>query len=229
MAAVSQPIVFGKEKKDRVADCQKNKTAAHCYRIDIGPNYDHPEHGYALSPADKAVSPDLLVSTECIKGIECPGILAKGAPNYWDLAWEKLAKEYRKGDLNTIGMAVNSADPGFGRDRNQLHIHVRSIDSRVQNQLDRYDKGRKIETLRWGVLSIDDPTDIKGHGPHNYRVLRLEGDNDLGGHNLFELVYEELVKKYGAKAAENMQHQTLVVAKRQSGGFYVLNSDRLSP
>jgi CDP-diacylglycerol pyrophosphatase len=202
-----------KKIDQRATDCQHNHQ--HCKWIDL-------TAGYALAPYDAQV-PNLLVPTKCIKGIECPVIREQSSPNYWDLAWQQLANQSWTTNKDIVGMAINSAGM---RHFNQLHIHVRSIDSAVQAELVGY--GNKIGQT-WVYLSINDPK-AKGGQPHQYRVRCLENDVDLANHPLFQLVYDKLKEEYrdGAKAAQHMQDQTLVVAKRNKG-FYVLNSDTTSP
>jgi CDP-diacylglycerol pyrophosphatase len=111
--------------------------------------------------------------------------------------------------------------PSRGHD--QLHIHVSCIQKGVQTTLDTLDGKGQIATKPedWGK-SVQP---IPAGGP-NYRLLRQD-ENVLSEHNLFKFLFEVLKKVWGdeTKAAANMPYQTLVVAKRKAGGFYILNSD----
>ncbi len=173
----------------------------------------------------------LLVAGECISGIECSDLWENKTPNYWELAWNEVAKVYLSSHLASIGMAINAKWTKYHnptRDYAQLHIHVSCIDKKVTDTLGPIDK--KINTPpHWIEQPIYSSTKAT---VNNYRVLRLNGDNDLASNNLFNLVYNELKKENmgdAKKAADYMQYQTLVVAKRGNGGFYILNSDTISP
>lgn len=207
---------------DRVVDCTSHqKDPKHCTRIYLTDRY-------AISPA--IGDPDLLVPTACIQGIECSTLWEHNTPNYWNLAWQAFStnpdylKKYRKDE---IGMAVNaklSHHTGKStRTHEQLHIHVRAIDSGVQSHLITQDKN--IGSTTWSMLLIKDH---KGE-EHHYRVLKVTTDNGLANLNLFNRVHN--VPEVGDS---NMQYQTLVVAKRPKNsaytgeGFYILNSDTIS-
>ncbi len=198
----------------RVKDCESNPK--HCEGVDPSPRH---EWVVSVKP-----SPDyLLMAGECIKGIECSVLWEHNTPNYWDLAWQEVAKKHLSGHLDKIGMAINakwthSNPPKPTRHDNQLHIHVSCIDPDVQKTLQKNDSNINPPPT-WYKLTITDPK----KEDRNYRVLRLENDGDLAKHNLFKLVYD-VVKKAG-----DMQYQTLVVVKRQPAGFYILNSDTSTP
>ncbi len=116
-------------------------------------------------------------------------------------------------------MVINARwDHAGGRihDYDQLHIHVSCIRTDVQKLLDTND--HQITTMpgNWkGSTQI-----IRGHP---YRVLRLDSVNDLAQQNLFELLHNMIGND------SDMPYQTLVVAKRPKGGFYILNSQSNMP
>ena len=78
----------------------------------------------------------LLIPTARVTGIEDPAILAPGAPNYWEAAWQArgLVQSLAKGPLPTsdLSLAINSID---GRSQDQLHIHIDCIRADVRDAL----------------------------------------------------------------------------------------------
>src|SRR5690242_15083383 len=90
-----------KKIEKRVQDCESaHYDPNHCKWID-------PKLGYALSPSD-ATTPDLLVATICLSGIECPAVWDGSTPNYWNLAWTKLALPFLSKNKEKIGMVINA-------------------------------------------------------------------------------------------------------------------------
>ncbi len=168
---------------------------SHCSNIDL-------QQGYALSPAN---APNLLVATKCTTGIECSTVWLNNTPNYWNLAWVHLASSQG----SRAAMAINAQHTKSGtptRTQNQLHIHVGHISASVMSALD----GFALKALpNWSVETIEG---------RQYRVAFLANNGDLANNNLFAVVHNTV-------GTANMQYETLIVAKRQKGGFYILNSD----
>lgn len=83
------------------------------------------ERGWALLKDLRGPAQFLLIPTARITGIEDPRLLARGAPNYWQAAWQERDKVAARAGLpaasERIGLAVNSA---LGRTQDQLHIHI---------------------------------------------------------------------------------------------------------
>jgi CDP-diacylglycerol pyrophosphatase len=203
--------------QQEVADCQ-NKGNCDLRKI-------YPKDGYA----EKGNSPNLLmVATDRITGIECPRLWANQTPHYWDLAWQ-VAKDLPAAAQDKVGMAMNARwdhEKKRIRDYDQLHIHVSCIRTGVQKYLDEHDSQITTTPGNWKDSKLTIGGDL-------YRVLRLDSADDLAQQNLFEsLFYDVLKKEYGGnetKAAQNMPYQTLVVAKRPKGGFYILSSQSNMP
>ncbi|GHO48387.1 CDP-diacylglycerol diphosphatase [Ktedonospora formicarum] len=199
-----------KNIEKRVHDCESDPN--HCKWID-------PKQGYALSPYD-AVTPDLLVATTCVSGIECPAAWDGTTPNYWNFAWTKLALPFLSKEKEKIGMAINAKQSGSGartRDFDQLHIHVQCIDSTIKGALE----SKESSIDKWPNHKV---MELNSHiGAKYYRVFKFENDSDLAITNLFKCVYYMI-----GQHQTNMDYQTLIVIKRNKGGFYVLNSDTVS-
>jgi CDP-diacylglycerol pyrophosphatase len=175
-----------------------------CQQVDL-------EKDFALIKAGRAHL--LLIPTARIEGIESPELLARGAPNYWEYAWE--ARDHLDkvgGDQLTrdkIGLAVNSRQ---GRTQDQLHIHIGCLrpDVRAALQVDEPDISRAWSKLPFAI------------GGDEYRIMRVDGDT-LGATNPFELVADGI-----PAARRDMASQTIVVAGMSFGdggsGFYVLTA-----
>jgi len=171
------------------------------------------DKGYAVVPDLKRSSQVLLVPTARIAGIESVELLAPGAPNYWQAAWEsRRYVERRLGrriPRDLVGMAINSP---YSRSQDQLHIHVDCVRPVLRDVL-------AAQTGRigfvWAYL----------HGPlgQPWKVRSLRGE-DLGEHDPFKLL-----ARGDAKARAHMNRQTLVVVGATladgSPGFYLLSSD----
>jgi CDP-diacylglycerol pyrophosphatase len=190
-----------------VNDCEKDNK---CHNI-------YPKEGYAL----KEKSPNLLmVATDRITGIECPKLWENKTPHYWELAW-KVAKRLPTAAQDRIGMAINAkydhnTPPKPIRKYDQLHIHVSCIHTDVQKLLETNDHQITTTPGKWK----DSTLTIRGN---LYRVLRLDSVNDLAQKNLFELLRAMVGND------PDMQYQTLVMATRPQGGFYILNSQSNMP
>jgi CDP-diacylglycerol pyrophosphatase len=151
-----------------------------------------------------------------IGGIESPEILAPGAPNYWQAAWQarrfvakKAGREIPRQDL---GLANNAASR---RSQNQLHIHIDCVRADVKQRL--AEAAGKIGSgigSQWRPLPMP-PAD------HRYLVRRIKSP-DLAGVDPFRLLAEGV-----PAAAADMGEQTLVVIGADFGGgkegFYILN------
>lgn len=153
----------------------------------------------------------LLIPTDRIPGIESAAILAPGAPNYWEAAWEarrlmadRLGKSVPRED---VGLAINSA---HGRSQNQLHIHVDCIAAEVRNRLR---QSAAAIGIAWTALD----TPLAGH---RYRARRLDGE-DLTA-DPFALLAED------GDAAAHMGDETLVVVGWEfaSRPGFILLADR---
>jgi CDP-diacylglycerol pyrophosphatase len=153
----------------------------------------------------------LLIPTIQIEGIESPNLLAPGAPNYWEYAWEARTRldQAAGGRLSRdqVGLAVNSAQ---ARTQGQLHIHIGCVRPEAR------------AALQASVTQVGDtwsrlPIRIAGH---RYRIMRMAGDG-LGAANPFKLLADGI-----PAARTDMASQTLVVvgAKFRDGknGFYLL-------
>jgi CDP-diacylglycerol pyrophosphatase len=144
----------------------------------------------------------LVMPTARIGGIESPEILAPGARNYWQDAWEaRRFVDQRAGKTmprETISLAINSAR---GRTQNQLHIHVDCARLDV------------IAALRDHAASLDTawkPFPVKLSN-HDYMARRID-QPDLAGVNVFVLLADGIP---GARA--DMAPYTLVVIGTPTG------------
>jgi CDP-diacylglycerol pyrophosphatase len=154
----------------------------------------------------------LVLPTDTLEGIESPSLLAPGAPNYWQYAWEarSFVEEAagRSIPRDYVGLAINSAK---GRSQNQLHIHVDCVRRDVIATLKHYQAAVGPE---WRAV----PVRFRGH---RYLAMRIDG-TDLGKADPFQLLADKL-----PRARATMGDQTLVVIgatfKDGKPGFYILN------
>lgn len=160
--------------------------------------------GYALLKDPHAKTEILLAPTTRLVGIESPELLAPGAFNYWQAAWDARhliqGPEGRQAPRESIGLAINSA---FGRSQDQLHIHVDCVAPDVKAALDAHadEIGASWAPLGFALA-----------GKH-YRAMRLDGE-DLGERDPFKLLAQG-----SAEARADMGRQTLaVVGVRSSDG-----------
>lgn len=153
----------------------------------------------------------LLVPTDRISGIDDPKILASGAPNYWQYAWEARTYVEQRAAIkltrDDIGLAINSA---LARTQDQLHIHIGCIRPSVRAALRRREPAIGKTWSKLDVL-------IAGH---RYMAMRVEAE-DMQDVNPFRLL--------AATAAKTrMPNQTLVVIgttfTNGKNGFYVLSN-----
>ena len=168
--------------------------------------------GYAVLKDLHGATQLLLIPTDRITGIEAPQILAPGAKNYWQDAWQaRPLFERRAGPAprQDLGLAINSK---YGRSQNQLHIHVDCVRPDVRQALDANE--RQIGAS-WAKLDVD----LAGR---RYHARRLESA-DLSANDPFRLLAQD------PEARADMGRETLVVigANFKDGrpGFILL-SDR---
>ncbi len=172
-----------------------------CQSVDI-------QRGFALLKV--ASFHFLLIPTAKLVGIEGPQLLATGAPNYWEFAWEARTLLDDAGEhlsRDDIGLAINSAQ---ARTQDQLHIHIGCLRPDVRAALEIYERDVRKS---WSRLPF-------GVGGHRYRIMRLEGDS-LGAANPFAILADGI-----PGARQDMGSQTLVIAGARfrggGSGFYVL-------
>ncbi len=170
-----------------------------------------PRTGFAVLKDRDGATQFLLIPTARITGIESPDILAPGAPNYFQAAWDARRFVIQRAGValprQDIGLAINSAR---GRSQNQLHIHVDCVDPEVRRVL-------KAEEPSIGWRFSDERANLHGHG---YRVMKIASEN-LVGVNPFTVVAKAL-----PEARNAMGDQTIAVvgARFRDGrdGFYLL-------
>jgi len=169
--------------------------------------------GYAVLKDIRGATQYLLIPTARVAGIESPEILAPGAPNYWQAAWdarrfvdEKAGHQLPRED---ISLAINAATR---RTQNQLHIHLDCVRADVRATLAA--NAAKIGTA-WTSLALPP-------AGHPYMVRRIDSA-DLAGIGPFRLVADELP---GAKAAMGAQTMVMTGAPAEGAGqpgFYLLD------
>jgi CDP-diacylglycerol pyrophosphatase len=154
-----------------VPDEQTKQNPAPCVQVDIA-------QGYAVLKDLIGTTQFLLIPTARIGGIEDKAILAPGAPNYWDAAWQaRHYVEQRVGHplpRDALSLAINSTS---GRTQDQLHIHVDCLLPDVRAALVKYQAGI-------GPQWSDFPVPLAGQ---HYRAMRLLGA-ELGSTNPFRLL-----------------------------------------
>ncbi|HUO43544.1 MAG TPA: CDP-diacylglycerol diphosphatase [Burkholderiales bacterium] len=165
--------------------------------------------GYAVLKDRNGAYQFLLIPTRPISGIEDPALLAPGAINYWQAAWQ--ARRYVENALghplsrDRLSLAVNSRS---GRSQDQLHIHIDCIGETAWRALR---AGENRITAQWSSLSI---------AGHPYQVRRIEGET-LDNADPFEIVAGTL-----PAAKQAMADYTIFVAGAVFAdgkpGFYLL-------
>jgi CDP-diacylglycerol pyrophosphatase len=154
------------------------------------------ERGYAVLKDRAGVAQFLLIPSARLAGIESPELLAPGAPNYWQAAWQARrfveSRLPRKLARDEIGLAINSAS---GRSQGQLHIHVDCLRQDAR------------EMLRAHQGEIGSGWSMPGFalGGHRYLAMRIDGD-DLRDVDPFKLLADGVP---GARAS--MASQTLAM------------------
>ena len=177
--------------------CVPHEQAAHdpspCSFIDLAQGADK---GFAVLKDLNGVAQFLLIPTARIGGIEDPAVLAAGAVNYWQAAWQ--ARTFVEARLQTklprdaVSLAINSV---LGRSQNQLHIHIDCVRPDVQAIL-------RQNLDKVGTDWTPFPVDLAGH---SYRALRIQGDS-LSQADPFRLLAES-----DRHVAADMGMHTLVV------------------
>jgi CDP-diacylglycerol pyrophosphatase len=156
------------------------------------------------------------------KGIECPEIWHHTNPNYWRFAWDAannhLSSQVKK---DKIGLAINSR---AARTECQLHIHVSCIRSDVQTALKKADSKIPVYPHTWDLSKpVSLMTNTKG--PRDFLAFILPGSTLLfNSQNLFQVLHH-MITSQQMRPSTDMQYQTLVVAQRPLGGFYILTSE----
>jgi CDP-diacylglycerol pyrophosphatase len=147
----------------------------------------------------------LLLPKKRRQGIECSLIWQTQEWNYWRSAWQEATKAGSPSRVQypAIGLGVNSVNK---RKFKQLHIHMAGIQSQVQKDLKANEGSITKDPKNWK------DTRVKVMA-YNYRVLHVDDLNQ----NLFALAESNV-------ARTNMGEQTMLVTKRDAGGFYVLDS-----
>lgn len=187
-----------------VPDQLRRHNPAPCATVDVA-------RGYAVLKDIRGDYQFLLIPTARVSGIDDPAILAAGAPNYWQYAWQaRRYLEQRVGHAvprTMLSLAINSS---VGRSQNQLHIHVDCVRADVRAALERYQRsiGRS-----WAPF----PVPLAGH---HYRVMRVE-QSEPGTVNPFRLLAASV-------SAAEMRWHTLVLVGTAFGGRpgFVLLDDR---
>jgi CDP-diacylglycerol pyrophosphatase len=168
--------------------------------------------GYAVLKDIRGATQFLLIPTAKIAGIESPAILAPGAPNYWQAAWQARRfveeKAGRRLPREDISLAINAA---ARRSQNQLHIHIDCVRPEAKAAL-----AASAAEIGAGWTPLAIPPD-----GHRYMVRRIDGP-DLAGIDPFRLVAASLP---GAAAAMGEQTMVLTGAPDEGGrpGFYLLD------
>ncbi|WP_043202071.1 CDP-diacylglycerol diphosphatase [Paraburkholderia acidipaludis] len=153
----------------------------------------------------------LLIPTDRVSGIENPGILYGGAPEYWVGAWD--AGRYVDAKLGTtlaanqLGLEINSSAQ---RSQNQLHIHVDCMRTDVTTALAPH---RSDPPGQWSGITLDGS---------RYRVTRVTNLHDSD--NPFRVVARDL------GAQQTMGAQTILVTgagpDAARDGWLIVNSGR---
>jgi len=186
---------------DVTSSCTQNErrdhTASPCERVNL-------EQGYVVLKDMRGKTQFLVMPTARITGIESPEILAAGAPNYWQAAWDtRIYVSKRAGDKlpdKDIGLAVNSP---FGRTQNQLHIHIDCLKPAVITALNKVKRDGK-----WREISF--PQRL-----HAYQALYVE------------TLTPDPFKRLAAHA-KDMSHETLVVAGLDHGFMLLADTATLT-
>lgn len=190
-----------------VPNQKRNHTPRPCELVDLAA-------GYAVLKDLVGNTQFLLIPTRQLRGIESPELLAAGAPNYWQDAWQarRFVEQRARHQLprDAIGLTVNSIS---GRTQNQLNIHIDCVRLDVSNAL-RSHAGAIGES--WSKF----PARLVGH---DYLAMRLAGA-DLTA-NPFVLLAN------ATGAPKDMAHWTLVAigSRWQDKDGFVLLAGHATP
>ncbi len=169
--------------------------------------------GYVVLKDIRGATQFLLMPTARVTGIEDPAVLAPGAPNYWQFAWDArndvIALANHKLDASQLSLAINSE---HGRTQNQLHIHIDCIAPAVRAALQTHAAGITEQWTRFA-----EP--LAGH---SYRVRRVAALNHPGA-DPFRLVAAGLPEARADMASESIL-VTGTALPDNSGGFYILET-----
>lgn len=166
---------------------------APCSLVDLTSGLDK---GFAVLKDINGIAQFLLMPTARIGGIEDPAILAPGATNYWDAAWN--ARHFVEERLHVtlprsaLSLAINSA---LGRTQDQLHIHIDCVRSDVRQAL-----AANQDSIGAGWTRF--PIPLAGH---NYRSIRI-AQATLAGVDPFQVLADA-----DRGAAGDMGRHTLVL------------------
>lgn len=169
--------------------------------------------GYAILKDIVGATQFLLIPTARVTGIEDPAILAPGAPNYWQAAWDARnnveASAGRPLPRDDVTLAINSI---FARTQNQLHIHIDCVAPAIRTALREH--GAEIGTT-WAPF----PVPLAGH---TFRAMRVETLNRPGAAP-FELLADGIP---GARQSMGSESLVVVGAVLPTGGngFYLLET-----
>jgi len=162
----------------------------------------------------------LLCPTERIKGIECPKVVAQGAKNLWEIAWDKasppnLAKP-------KVLVTVNSMD---GRTQDQLHFHLTVLKDDIRTQLDKLDPS-KLDISNWNKsLHILYTTNTETHKDDSY-VYRIAHVDNLKDTDPFTLINDHIALQKDPKTQHVYNDrfaQSLAIVKGPNGaGFFLI-------
>jgi CDP-diacylglycerol pyrophosphatase len=173
---------------------EETHNPAPCSAVDLAAGVDK---GTAVLKDIVGIAQFLLIPTARIGGIEDPAVLAPGATNYWEAAWQ--ARHFVDERLHTtlprddVSLAINSV---YGRTQNELHIHIDCIRADVRDAL-------AANLDKTGDHWAPFPVTLAGH---DYRAIRIIGDN-LDGANPFLVLADN-----DPQARADMGIHTLVVA-----------------
>nr|WP_294505329.1 CDP-diacylglycerol diphosphatase [uncultured Rhodopila sp.] len=188
---------------------EETHNPAPCSAVDLAQGVDK---GTAVLKDIVGIAQFLLLPTARIGGIEDPAVLAPGATNYWEAAWQ--ARHFVDERLHTalpredVSLAINSL---YGRTQDELHIHIDCIRPDVRDALT-----ANLDKIgdRWAPF----PVPLAGH---NYRAIRVIGDN-LDSVNPFLILADS-----DPRIRADMGMHTLVVAGETfpggSRGFVLLD------
>ncbi|HUA76738.1 MAG TPA: CDP-diacylglycerol diphosphatase [Acetobacteraceae bacterium] len=209
-ARASDPSALWHIVHDRcVPNEQQHGDPAPCALVDLAA-------GYVVLKDIVGATQFLLLPTARITGIESPELLAPGAPDYMQDAWEarRFTKARAPAPLSRqdLSLAVNSV---FGRSQNQLHVHIDCLRADVRDALAAHLAGISDAWAPFPVLLAGE----------RYIARRLVAP-DLADVNPFLLLADS---SPGARA--HMGDYTLVVAGAVFAGKpgFVLLADRADP
>lgn len=154
----------------------------------------------------------LLLPTDKITGIENPSVSTQNKPYYWQYAWE-TAKTYipqikpKIKNPAQYGLAINSKQ---ARGQDQLHIHISCINKKVSKELEQNDNNIPNGSFKNFILTLNN---------NKYNIMKLTNNSLEASNNPFYLVKKSL------HSSQNMADQSIAVAGRSKGGFYIVNTE----